>query len=129
VGSEMCIRDRKKYNDSDFFSPVLRQYVMHGLCSNYASYVSVMLAVKQERMEEDDNDDNDDDDDDDEEEEEDDWSNPFLNRKATATTASSRRQPHYDTDLASAEALNACLRVLVAKHIDPSLQKSLLRCL
>lgn len=69
----------KKYQPQDFFSPVLRQYVMHGLCSNFATYASVML-----------NDDNED-------------------------------------ELGSQEDLQETLRDLINKHIDPSLQQSLLR--
>lgn len=60
-----------KYDPSDFYSPVLRQYVMHGLCSNYKHYMDV----------------------------------------------------HPVADL------NARLRVLVNKHIDLSLQHSLLKAL
>lgn len=33
----------EEYHPDDFFSPVLRQYVLHGLCSNWATYTSVML--------------------------------------------------------------------------------------
>ena len=33
----------EKYEPNDFFSPVLRQYILHGLCSKYAEFVAIVL--------------------------------------------------------------------------------------
>lgn len=88
----------EKYHPSDFHSPVLRQYVLHGLCSNYARFVSIML-IKNELGES----------------EED---------AKPSTSASTSHQ-----DFFSAGEVNACLRNLIAKHIDISLQTSLLQYL
>jgi len=71
----------EKYEPSDFFSPVLRQYVLHGLCSNYQTYASVML-------------------------------------EESETEESNKRNQ-----------LQERLRALIYKHIDRSLQHSLLRYL
>lgn len=97
-----------KYDKEDFYSPVLSQYVLHGLCSNYLDYIKIMIFSTLKDSDEEDSDDDEEDSDDDKDEE---------HKKSVAYITS------------NASALKTCLHQLIAKHIHPSLQRSLLRFL
>ena len=85
----------EKYTPDQFFSPVLMQYVLHGLCKNYLDYVWVVLRCK----------------------------------GTVAPTGAALASAFKEEMTPDVLALNARLRALVDKHIDPSLQDSLLHYL
>lgn len=85
----------EKYTPDQFFSPVLKQYVLHGLCKNYLDYVWVVM----------------------------------LRKGTVAPTGAALASAIKEEMTSDVLALNTRLRALVDRHIDPSLQDSLLHYL
>lgn len=87
----------ERYSPEDFYSPVLRQYILHGLCSKFQACVQVMLLGGE--------------------------LNTANVSAAASRTVKKEPTPQKEVDL------RVRLRALVDKHIDPSLQHSLLQFL
>ena len=93
----------ESYSPKDFFSPVMRQYVLHGLCSKLQTYIQVVLLR----------------------------SNRSNSSKPDTLASSSRSAAGKIKEEATPKEvdLRMRLRALVEKHIDLPLQHSLLKYL